>query len=111
MPASQPDVLVHAPGRVNLIGEHTDYNDRFVLPCAIDFGTTIAARRRDDDIITVSALDYDGQTSTFSVEDPMKPDDVYPWSNYIRGVAHIIARGHSLAGVDMVVTGNVPQLA
>ena len=52
-------IIVQAPGRVNLIGEHTDYNDGLVLPCAIDYRTVIAARRRDDGVVRVVAADYD----------------------------------------------------
>ncbi len=66
-----PEVTVHAPGRVNLIGEHTDYNDGFVLPCAIDFGTVICASKRDDQQINVIALDYEGQSSSFQLSTPI----------------------------------------
>ncbi|MGB2079316.1 MAG: galactokinase family protein, partial [Vibrio sp.] len=51
--------LIQAPGRVNLIGEHTDYNDGFVLPCAIDYQTVVAAAKRDDSIVRVIAVDFD----------------------------------------------------
>ena len=60
-----PDFIVKAPGRVNLIGEHTDYNDGFVLPCAIDYAALIAVSSRDDNQINVVALDYDGQRDDF----------------------------------------------
>jgi len=60
-----PLLCVRAPGRVNLIGEHTDYNEGFVLPCALQYGTVIAARPRADDMIHVIALDCDGEQTLF----------------------------------------------
>ena len=56
-----PSHIMQAPGRVNIIGEHTDYNDGFVLPCAIDFKTVVAASKRDDNIVRVIAVDYASQ--------------------------------------------------
>ena len=53
----QPTLLVYAPGRVNIIGEHTDYNDGFVMPCAIDYGTAISGAQRDDSLFRVYAAD------------------------------------------------------
>ena len=64
----QPDLLVRAPGRVNLIGEHTDYNDGFVLPCAIGFHTLVAARPRSDHQVRVLALDLGGATDSFRTD-------------------------------------------
>ena len=55
---TKPNCIVKAPGRVNLIGEHTDYNDGFVLPCALDFAAYVAVTKRDDQEVHVSALDY-----------------------------------------------------
>jgi len=55
---------IQAPGRVNLIGEHTDYNDGFVLPCAIDYQTVISCAKRDDRTVRVIAADYDNQQET-----------------------------------------------
>ena len=65
--------LVQAPGRVNLIGEHTDYNDGFVLPCAINHGTTIAARTREDMRVRVVAADYGGMVDEFRIDEPIVP--------------------------------------
>lgn len=56
-----PHAAIQAPGRVNLIGEHTDYNDGFVLPCAIDYQTVVSAAIRQDGIVRVVAVDFDNQ--------------------------------------------------
>lgn len=99
-----------APGRVNLIGEHTDYNDGFVLPCAIDYDTVVAAGPRSDNQIVVIAADYGGQVSSFKLRPDIPLDNVAPWSNYVRGVAWgLIQRGYQLQGANLVIAGNVPQ--
>lgn len=106
---AEPAYFFRAPGRVNLIGEHTDYNDGFVLPCAINYDTIIAAGPRTDDGVVVVAADYGGQTSQFSLLDPILPDEAAPWSNYVRGVAWVmVRRGYRLRGANMVIAGNVP---
>lgn len=63
----EPEVVVAAPGRVNLIGEHTDYNEGYVLPMAIDRGVAIAGRRRPDPKIILHSLDY-GQRTEFTLD-------------------------------------------
>lgn len=103
-----PDVMARAPGRVNLIGEHTDYNQGFVFPAAINFGTDVAAARRDDRMVSAVALDYSGSTSYFSMDD-IRFDQAQPWSNYVRGVLKVLAETYDFNGVNMVITGNVPQ--
>ena len=65
---SRPALAVHAPGRVNLIGEHTDYNDGFVLPCAIDFHTVVSGSPRDDGRVRVIAVDYAGERDEFTLD-------------------------------------------
>ncbi len=106
----QPDLLVRAPGRVNLIGEHTDYNDGFVLPCAIDYETCVAIGLRGDNLVEVIAADYDNQRDRFSLDHPIEHHPSQRWSDYIRGVVkHLQARGHALRGLNLVVSGNVPQ--
>ena len=100
-----PSLMAYAPGRVNLIGEHTDYNDGFVLPCAIDRGTLIAARPRDDATVRVLALDL-GEEDSFAL-DGIAPSEARPWSNYIRGVAALL--GSASRGVDLAVAGDVPK--
>jgi len=101
---------IQAPGRVNLIGEHTDYNDGFVLPCAIDYQTVIACARRDDRQVRVIAMDYDNQQDSFSLDAPIEPVKEPMWANYVRGVVkHLQQRDAGTGGVDMVISGNVPQ--
>ncbi len=103
-----PEHIVRAPGRVNLIGEHTDYNGGFVLPMAIDREVLIAARRRHDRVVRMVALDFQNAASEFSL-DEVRQDDVQRWSNYVRGVAFVLQeRGTALPGLEMVIHGNVP---
>ncbi|MEK9821838.1 MAG: galactokinase family protein, partial [Gammaproteobacteria bacterium] len=85
-----PALVAYAPGRVNLIGEHTDYNGGFVLPAAIDFGTAVAAGRRDDQRVRVVALDFEQETDEFEsgVDIPFNPELM--WSNYVRGVVQVL---------------------
>lgn len=105
-----PALTVQAPGRVNLIGEHTDYNDGFVLPCAIDYQTVISCARRDDRKIRVLAADYDNQQDTFSLDAPIASNPDLMWSNYVRGVVkYLQTRDPNFGGADMVISGNVPQ--
>lgn len=107
---SEPDLFVRAPGRVNLIGEHTDYNDGFVLPCAIDYETVVALQRRDDDKVVVIAADYANQRDEFSLTQPIEAHADQMWSNYVRGVVkYLLEKGLVLKGLNMVVSGNVPQ--
>lgn len=103
-------ITIKAPGRVNLIGEHTDYNDGFVLPCAIDYETVIACGQRNDRTIRVIAADYDNQQDEFSLDEPIVSTQAHPWANYVRGVVkHLLQRNSDFSGADMVISGNVPQ--
>lgn len=105
----EAEATFEAPGRVNLIGEHTDYNDGFVLPCAIDYRIAIAASPRPDSLVRMVASNFDGQDSSFDLDGPIELDERAPWSNYVRGVANaLLGRGHSLQGVDMAISGDVP---
>lgn len=104
-----PAALCHAPGRVNLIGEHTDYNQGFVFPAAINFGTWVAASARNDDDCCVVAMDYQNQESRFPLDD-IQPDSEQSWSNYVRGVLLVLQQEYKLpGGINLLVTGNVPQ--
>ncbi len=108
--SAAPSALFFAPGRVNLIGEHTDYNDGFVLPCAIDFGTLLAVRLRSDAVIRVVAGDLDNRVSEWRLNEPIERDPIESWSNYLRGVsAHFFREGIPITGMDIYATGNVPQ--
>ena len=103
----EPAVLVAAPGRVNLIGEHTDYNDGFVLPAAIDRHVVMAARPRADRNVRLHAADM-GESAEFDLDD-ISSDEVCRWSNYERGVAWALqGAGYVLQGMDAVVAGDVP---
>lgn len=105
-----PDLAVGAPGRVNLIGEHTDYNDGFVLPAAIGLQSIVAVRRRTDGIVRLIAADFGDAVSEFDLTQPIAPDAAQRWSNYIRGVAATMqADGVELRGLDMLVAGDIPQ--
>ncbi len=105
-----PTHIIQAPGRVNLIGEHTDYNDGFVLPCAINYQIVVAAAKREDNIIRVVSVDYGNQLDEFDISQPIKFDENKMWANYIRGVVKcLLSRGYIFNGADIVVTGNVPQ--
>ncbi|GAB4200545.1 MAG: galactokinase [Roseiflexaceae bacterium] len=103
-----PRLIVRAPGRVNLIGEHTDYNDGFVLPVAIDRATYIAARPRDDGRIGLYAADL-GETDEFALDAIERSSD-REWSNYIRGIARgLVLAEHKLEGANMLITSDVPR--
>ncbi len=103
-----PDVVVRAPGRVNLIGEHTDYNDGFVLPAAIDRFIEFAGRRRADRTVRVHSTDFH-DSADFSLDDIQK-DSEHRWSNYLRGVSKFLeADGHRLTGADILFGGDVPR--
>ena len=103
-------LVVQAPGRVNLIGEHTDYNDGFVLPCAIEYCTLIAARPRPDRQVRVVAADYGDAHDHFDLDAPITPRSDALWANYVRGMVKMMqAHGLPLQGADLAIAGNVPQ--
>src|SRR5262249_22439778 len=96
-----------APGRVNLIGEHTDYNEGYVLPMAINREVLFAVRPRLDREVRLYSLNFQAESS-FSL-DRLEPDPEPTWSNYVRGVAQQLEReGLALTGMEGVVEGNVP---
>jgi len=101
-----PAFVVRAPGRVNLIGEHTDYNDGFVLPLAIDRAVWIALRPRADRQVLAHSLDFAGST-TFALDELTRSDD--GWAEYVKGVAWVLQEaGHRLHGWEGVIAGDVP---
>jgi galactokinase len=98
-----------APGRVNLIGEHTDYNDGFVMPFALAQAVTVAAAPRDDDRWTVTSLGAGGdvRTAEFARSDLVPGMD--GWQAYVAGVVWALAEaGHPVSGADLVLTSDVP---
>ncbi|HMS38105.1 MAG TPA: galactokinase, partial [Arachnia sp.] len=101
-----PEGLWFGPGRVNLIGEHTDYNDGFVLPFALDRKAVVAAGRREDDRLALVALDLDEQVD-MSLADlaPGQPG----WAAYLAGVVWALREaGHDVGGANLVLTSDVP---
>lgn len=104
---AKPDFLVRAPGRVNLIGEHTDYNDGFVLPMAIDRAVWIALRSRADRRVSVHSLDL-GLSADFELDSLSRGES--SWIEYLKGVAHELqVDGFKLQGWEGVMAGDVPR--
>ena len=102
-----PTFIARAPGRVNLIGEHTDYNDGYVLPMAIDRAVMIVGAARADRKVRLDAVNLD-QVDEFSL-DQIAPSQAHTWSNYVRGVAVAMQKdGQTLVGFDGVLWGDVP---
>lgn len=100
-----PAYLAWAPGRVNLIGDHTDYNDGFVLPMAINLGTYLAYRDRPDGRVVVRSLNMGG-VPEFELTKLARAEG---WGEYVKGVAWSMREaGSSLRGLEGVVQGNVP---
>ncbi len=104
-----PTFIASAPGRVNLIGEHTDYNDGYVFPVAINKYLNIAVRKRSDRRVVLHALDV-SESWDFSLDarTPI-PHQTPAWSRYLIGVASLLqASGKQVAGIDAIITGDVP---
>lgn len=99
--------LFRAPGRVNLIGEHTDYNEGFVLPAALDLSVFAAIGPRADRWLCVRSLVMD-ESVAFDLDDPAPPRG--DWSDYARGVAIFLERsGHRLCGADLLIDSDLPM--
>lgn len=105
---SQEPLIVRSPGRVNIIGEHTDYNNGFVLPAAIDKAAYIAMSLRDDDEIHLQAQDLN---ETFSIDlNNLKPVGDTSWPNYILGaVAQFQKKNIPIKGFNAILTSDVPM--
>jgi len=102
---SDPEFLVRAPGRINLIGEHTDYNDGFVLPLAIDRAVWLALRNRQDRMVVVYSLDF-AEKVEFSLDDIHRNRG---WSENIKGIAWAFQdAGYHLVGWEGIMVGDVP---
>ena len=103
-----PDLVVRAPGRVNLIGEHTDYNDGFVLPCAIGPATMVAVSKRHDNNVEVVAADFGDVGDQFSLEPPLEGNIEQPWADYVRGMMLALQNaGYALSGAKIAIAGNL----
>jgi len=98
-----------APGRVNLIGDHTDYNEGFVLPLAIDLECSVQATRRPDAVVHVTSLDV-GLEVEVAADGSTEPSEVEPaWGGYVAGVVRTLAdRGRSPVGLEAIVSSTVP---
>ena len=105
---AEPEGAWHAPGRVNLIGEHTDYNSGWVLPFALDRGVVVAAARRGDDVLDISSLQSEGQAV---VPLPgLGPGDVTGWAAYPAGVAWAMREaGLPVGGASLLIDSDLPQ--
>lgn len=106
----RPLLMVKAPGRVNLIGEHTDYNDGFVLPMAIDKNSVMLSSPTKDNVVSIYADNYDSLVS-FSLDNPdnIEYDREHKWSNYQRGVIKILkVKGYDMHGMYALLWGDVP---
>ncbi len=100
-----------APGRVNLIGEHTDYNGGHVFPCALTIGTYMAARKRNDRKLKFYSMNFDSLGVLEYSLDELTPQDNGEWTNYPKGVIWAFeGRGMKLdAGLDIALYGNIPN--
>ena len=100
-----------APGRVNLIGEHTDYNGGHVFPCALSIGTYAAARKRSDSKLNFFSANFEKSGIVESDIQNIKPEETAGWTNYLKGVIWAFAeRGMNVdCGMDFVIYGNIPN--
>lgn len=103
-----PTLLVRSPGRVNLIGDHTDYNEGWAFPAALNLTTQIAARPRVDGVLHTVALRMPETTDSASLNN-LSPHGGPPWARYVRGVVALLQEaGYPLVGADLVITGDLP---
>ena len=100
-------LICRAPGRVNIIGEHTDYNDGFVLPCAIEFSVYVAASARSDHKLLLRSTEF-SERFEFDVHD-LPPKGSGVWADYVIGVAAALKNAElALTGANLLVHGEVP---
>jgi len=101
--------IIRAPGRVNLIGEHTDYNDGFVFPMAIEPQVLFVCRARDDEKVVVRSSSFPEKPAEFSISGPITKGEP-KWSNYVRGpIAGLVERGVRLVGMDCLIVNTLPM--
>ena len=105
-----PISIFRAPGRVNLIGEHTDYNHGFVMPAAIDKDVLLLVRPRHDQVVQLSNLETQFAPTTFTISEAIPSAPPGDWSNYIRGAAQVLTQrmGKPAPGIDALVVGAAP---
>src|SRR5437667_9610905 len=100
--------VIRAPGRVNLIGEHTDYNDGFVFPMAIEPQVLCVCRGRNDSVVRFASTAFEGQIAEFRVDQPIERGEP-KWANYNRGVAaELIEAGIPVPGMDALMANTLP---
>ncbi len=100
--------VIRAPGRVNLIGEHTDYNDGFVFPMAIEPQLLIVCRGRSDGVVRVASTAFEGEIAEFNVDEKIERGQP-KWANYNKGVAaELIAAGITVPGMDALMANTLP---
>jgi len=105
---AEPEGAWHAPGRANLLGEHTDYNEGWVLPFALDRGVVVAARRRSDDVLDIRSRQADGPVTVPLTT--LRPGSVTGWAAYPAGVAWALREaGHAVGGASLVIDSDLPQ--
>lgn len=98
----------HSPGRVNLIGEHTDYNGGYVFPCALSFGTYAVARKRNDDKMVFVTTNFDLKVETNINNNKYVKED--EWANYPKGVVdQFLKAGLKIGGFEIMFSGNIPN--
>ena len=103
------DDLYQAPGRVNIIGEHTDYNEGFVLPAAINFHTVIAVKHRSDNTFRAVSNAFPGQIEQWRFGEESSTKDNSSWGKYLKGfTASMFQSGLKAKGLDLAIVGNVP---
>jgi galactokinase len=103
-----PAVISSAPGRINIIGEHTDYNGGYVLPAAIDRRIHFLVAPRTDDKVVLWAENF-GEQEDFSIKNLAPPSSGIKWSNYVQGIFWVLEKeNHSLGGLDGFIFGDIP---
>jgi len=108
---TDPELLVRAPGRANLIGSHTDYNDGFTLPLAINRAIWIALKPRHDDVVRVFSMDFGYEMVTFSSKAVERDADGFPeWVKHVRGIWWLLGQqGIDVPSADLVIGSNIPM--
>ncbi len=110
-PEQGEPAVYFAPGRVNLIGEHTDYNGGHVFPCALDIGTFAAVKKRSDRTLRLFSMNMEQRGVIEASLDDLHYDKAYDWANYVLGVIKAFTdKGYRVDnGMDIVFYGNIPN--